>query len=413
MEVYRGSQLIATYTYNGFGERIGKTVYAPGEQPVTTYFSYDDAVLSGELDAITQSWKQYVYLERHRPVVQLNGREVNAIHTDSLGTPTAMSDNSAALIWRAEYSPFGTATIMLGERLLNLRLPGQYADDETGTHYNYFRDYDPSTGRYLSSDPIGLSGGTNTYAYALLNPLGTTDIWGLFAAGDSITVVQMQALNGDPVAIRQWVADNLATFDDRHHFYNWVHNTVNGADSARQTDWFLAAAQVNGEEALGVIDDRLPNAVDIVEDETREYVVSAGLGLAEQNLQTFLSLYFGQSINGVDPSSPPGTCGMQISGNELDLQLVSYEQRRLSEITDFYFNNVSDDYSLVMDNLNDLLNYRGIAGIAAVTFGQGDPNTIMVVQHYWPDGNFDYTNIDHRILLGESLVKINNGEPWQ
>jgi RHS repeat-associated protein len=57
--------------------------------------------------------------------------------------------------------------------------PGQYFDVETGLHYNYFRDYDPSIGRYVQSDPIGLGSGSNTYLYVTANPLENSDRFGL------------------------------------------------------------------------------------------------------------------------------------------------------------------------------------------------------------------------------------------
>ena len=65
----------------------------------------------------------------------------------------------------------------------NIGLPGQYYDQETGLHYNYFRDYDPTTGRYTESDPIGLVGGFNRYTYVNGNPLIFIDLFGLAERG--------------------------------------------------------------------------------------------------------------------------------------------------------------------------------------------------------------------------------------
>ena len=108
-------------------------------------------------------------------------------YADHLGTPRAItrpSDNQ--VVWKWENSdPFGANLPNqnpsgLGDFVYNNRFPGQQYDQETGTHYNGARDYDPFTGRYIQSDGIGLDGGLSTYAYGASDPLSKTDPSGYF-----------------------------------------------------------------------------------------------------------------------------------------------------------------------------------------------------------------------------------------
>ncbi|MFZ1745055.1 MAG: RHS repeat-associated core domain-containing protein [Nitrospirales bacterium] len=104
---------------------------------------------------------------------------IHYVHADHLGSPQKMTDASKAIVWDAVYTPFGQVHSITGTATNNQRFPGQYFDQETGYHYNYFRDYDPTTGRYVQSDPIGLVGGFNRYAYAFGNPVSRFDFYGL------------------------------------------------------------------------------------------------------------------------------------------------------------------------------------------------------------------------------------------
>ncbi|MDD4930275.1 MAG: hypothetical protein PHP85_13495 [Gallionella sp.] len=109
------------------------------------------------------------------------------IHSDHLDTPRMITDTAGAVVWQWDnVDPFGNNMADenptgAGAFSFNLRFPGQYFDKETNTHYNINRDYDPATGRYIQSDPIGLAGGINTYGYVNSNPLSYADPLGLEA----------------------------------------------------------------------------------------------------------------------------------------------------------------------------------------------------------------------------------------
>jgi RHS repeat-associated protein len=112
--------------------------------------------------------------------------KIYTIDTDHLDTPRVIKNNAGTIVWRWDHAePFGANPPNqnpggLGTFTYNLRFPGQYYDQETGLHYNMERFYDPQTGRYFQSDPIGLNGGINTYAYVANNPLRWVDPKGLY-----------------------------------------------------------------------------------------------------------------------------------------------------------------------------------------------------------------------------------------
>jgi RHS repeat-associated protein len=122
---------------------------------------------------------------------------------------------SGAKVWEGEYRAFGALVAEEGAWENRLRFPGQYYDQETNNYYNYFRDYDPRTGRYLQSDPIGLWGGFNTYVYVYGNPVILFDPYGLWAWGDPIpqSVVDYSAGFGDTISFgfTDWVRDRMDT----------------------------------------------------------------------------------------------------------------------------------------------------------------------------------------------------------
>lgn len=179
------TQGTTTYLYNAVGERVRKSGSA-GD----VVFVYDQSGhLIGEYSGTGTLIQETVWFG-NIPVATLRpgpggSIEIFYVHADYLATPrliTRPSDN--AVVWKWDSDPFGTTQANenpsgLGAFVYNLRFPGQYHDAETGLNYNYFRDYDPQTGRYVESDPIGLRGGMNTYAYVGSRPTTSVDPRGL------------------------------------------------------------------------------------------------------------------------------------------------------------------------------------------------------------------------------------------
>jgi len=187
--------LRGSYTYNAFEQRVQKV--AGG---VTTQFVFDRfGHLLEEANASGTIQKEYIWLD-DLPVAMVDAttNTIYFIHTDQLGTPQKITDGSANVVWDGVYDPFGNVTAITGaganwgaanwgsflweptpSSFNPLRFPGQYADAETALNQNWNRDYDPSIGRYIQSDPYGISSGVNTYEYVEGNPLNSTDNTGL------------------------------------------------------------------------------------------------------------------------------------------------------------------------------------------------------------------------------------------
>lgn len=180
---------IAAYGYNALGERVKQTVYS-----TTTYSTYDqDGNWLGDFNSYGTPERMAIWLDG-LPVGLLVGngsaQTLYYIEADALGSPRAVIDparNVAVWQWDAlgdaygrdypQEDPDGDGVVFN----LDMRLPGQRFDAVSGLHYNGFRDFDPSTGRYVESDPLGLDAGPSTYGYANGSPMAYSDPDGLIA----------------------------------------------------------------------------------------------------------------------------------------------------------------------------------------------------------------------------------------
>ena len=173
-------------------ERVEKTVISGLGKPTTTpSISDKSGHLLAELSGSDST--EIIWLE-DLPVAVKRAGAVHYTHADHLGTPRAVvtSGTASKAIWQWDFLGTASGSNAFGDLeanadpdadgthfIFDLRFPGQQKD-QTGLNYNYFRDYEPGTGRYVESDPIGLEGGVNTFGYVGASPTRHVDAKGLW-----------------------------------------------------------------------------------------------------------------------------------------------------------------------------------------------------------------------------------------
>ncbi|MGW2413742.1 RHS repeat-associated core domain-containing protein [Streptomyces tubercidicus] len=193
------------YTYDPLARRTAKYRMAEdGSVAEAVHFTWDETRLAEQTDTangITLTWDH----DDYRPLTQLERKPRTqegydsrffSIVTDLVGTPTELVDEQGGIAWRSRATLWGvTSRNRDATATTPLRFPGQYQDPETGLHYNYFRHYDPETGRYVSPDPLGLDPAPNPVAY-VSNPSTAYDPLGLEDCGHTAEIYILQSGGG-------------------------------------------------------------------------------------------------------------------------------------------------------------------------------------------------------------------------
>lgn len=169
------------YSYNADDQRVKKTTPTG-----TTLYAWNNDRIIGEYattNGAAQQATETVYFG-NTPVAVIQNGNIYRIYADQIDTPRVITDATGKTVWAWDSKPFGETLPDAdpdkdGLALhYNQRFPGQTFDAETGLHYNFHRDYNPATGRYVQSDPIGLDGGMNTFGYVGGCPLSLSDLSG-------------------------------------------------------------------------------------------------------------------------------------------------------------------------------------------------------------------------------------------
>jgi len=251
-----GGITVATYYYDPFGRRLWKEVAG-----TRTYFMPRNEGIAAEMNSTGTVIQTYGYEPDStwgtKPVFTKTSAGTYYFHLDHLGTPQVLTNKSGLKVWEANYSAFGEVSILNQTVVNNLRFPGQYYDAETGLNYNYFRDYDPSTGRYMQSDPIGLDGGLNAYGYVGGRAINKFDPFGLLTIPDrdSVTSIDFQLSlhylmgDGENVIITGGCESYLSG-DIGNILYDLENEAIERAETAEEGTFTISSSSDNYVDAL-------------------------------------------------------------------------------------------------------------------------------------------------------------------
>ena len=178
-----GTKETWAYSYDALGRRIGKGRLKTSQEVSDDLenqisFVWDGSHLLQEVHPDGKYTYIYTDPDSYEPLAQVrdwttedgeNRQQTRYFHCDQIGIPREMTDKDGNLLWFGNYTGWGRLkeeTRVTDTAYQPFRLQNQYADHETGLHYNFFRYYEPDAGRFVNQDPIGLYGGDNFYQFA-------------------------------------------------------------------------------------------------------------------------------------------------------------------------------------------------------------------------------------------------------
>lgn len=269
--VTRSGRQIARFRHNAFGHRISRESASGGQ---TDYFYLNNQLVAETVHSEDGLWnlalsdaepgfiitRRYVYAH-HVPVAVIDyspgarAGQLYAVHADLQGAPRLVTDREGRIRWQADYSPLGQAINLTGDLRLDLRLPGQVADPDTGWHDNVLRTYMPAWGHYLEPDPLGPVPGNQAYGYANQQPRRYADPMGLLLFAFDGTR-QTADTRSNVWKMSQYYLDGPVHYHPgpgNAVFINWDTLTAQQAKQILETQWKWLLYELSRPEAAAEI----------------------------------------------------------------------------------------------------------------------------------------------------------------